>query len=65
MNEILNRGNENCLPQTQEETLVPVISCLIARLSCDATKPAFQRIGMKQYFKIPGLVFVRKSFKDE
>lgn len=65
MNEILNTANENCFPRMQEVTLVPVISCLIARLSCDATKPAFWRMRMKQYFRIPCLIFERKSFRDK
>lgn len=66
MNEILNTANEmKCLPQTQEVTLVPVISCLIARFSHDAAKPAFQRRGTKQYFRIPRLVFERKNSKDK
>lgn len=45
--------------------LVPVTSCLLARPSCDATKPAFRECERSSILEHQGLVFEIKNFKTK
>jgi len=60
---MLHTANENCLPQTEEMILVPAMSCFLARLSCNATKPAFRECERSHILEHQLLVFEIKNFK--
>lgn len=65
MTQMLNTANENCLPRTEEMILVPAMSHLLARLSCDATKPAFRECERSSILEHDSLVFETQNFKTK
>lgn len=65
MNQTLNPANENFLPWTEEMILVPVMSRLLARLPCNATKPAFRECERSSILEHQGLVFDIKNLKPK
>lgn len=65
MNEMLNTANESCLPQTEEMILVPVMSCLLARPSCVATRPALRECEGSSILGHQGLIFEIKNLKTQ
>lgn len=65
MNQMLNTANEDCLPQTEEIILVPVMSRLPARLSGDATKPSFGECEWSSILEHQDLVFEVQKFETK